>query len=177
MATPEQIADAAASLERRVAATIADMRGRRGLGQAELAALLGVPAERIARLESGEAGDAASIALLAEIAHRLDFHVTLGLHDRQQPALTGSEDQAREALGDLTAAATLSTLGAVETLDISPSNDFQPDGIVAMLPDEPDQTFELSEPITVEDPTARKQKDDTFSPGSGDGDSGDGMSS
>lgn len=168
------IADAAASLERRVAATIADMRGRRGLGQADLAALLGVPADRIARLESGEAGQAASLALLGEIAQRLDFHVTLDLHDRQQPAI--APDEHRDALGEVSSVAILSSVALTETLDIgTPTIAFPADDMAPALPDEPGQTFVLDD--SAAGIASPRPKDDTFSPG-GDGDGfGDGMSS
>lgn len=173
MPDKSQIATAAASLERRVAATIADMRGRRGLSHGDLAALLGVPAERIARLESGEAGQAASLATLAEIAECLDFHVTLGLHDRQRPALgaTDAEPALKETLGDLASAVTLG-----ETLDLGSAADIFPadDGVIT-IPDEPGQSFLLDDSVTgIASP---KQKDDTFSPGGGGDGFGDGMSS
>ena len=165
------IAAAAASLERRVAATIADMRGRRGLSQGDLAALLNVPADRIARLESGEAGQAASLALLAEIAQRLDFHVTLDLHDRQRPALTG--DEPRDTLGDLSSVAALSTVTITETLDIEPLTIGFPSGeMVPALSDQPGETFVLDDDAALPEPA-----DETVSlPGGGDGFS-DGMSS
>lgn len=170
MPDANQIADAAASLERRVAATIADMRGRRGLGQAELARLLNVPAERIARLESGEAGQAASLATLAEIALHLDFHVTLGLHDRRAPAI-GAEAEPEQSLGEVSSTVTLG-----ETLDLGSATDIFPvdDGAIT-IPDDPGHGFLLDDAATGVTPPG--QKDDTFSPGGGDGNFGDGMSS
>lgn len=167
------ITDAAASLERRVAATIADMRGRRGISQGDLAALLGVPADRIARLESGETGQAASLATLAEIAQRLDFHVTLDLHDRQRPTIAGAnaEPVLKESLGDLVPAVTLG-----ETLDLGSASDIFPadDGAIT-IPDEPGRSFLLDD--SAAGIASPRPKDDTFSPGGGGGDFGDGMSS
>lgn len=169
---PDQIADAAASLERRVAATIADMRGRRGLSQGDLAALLGVAAARVASLESGEAGQAASLAMLAEIAGRLDFHVTLGLHDRQSPVLGADAEAAlKETPGGVAPAVTLG-----ETLDLGSASDIFPadDGAIT-IPDEPGHSFVLDD--TGAGAVSPRQKDDTFSPGSDDDSFSDGMSS
>ncbi len=167
------IADAAASLERRVAATIADMRGRRGISQGDLAALLGVPADRIARLESGETGQAASLATLAEIAQRLDFHITLDLHDRQRPTIASADAQPvlKETLGDLAPALILG-----DALDLGSAPDIFPadDGAVT-IPDEPGQSFLLDD--STAGIVSPGKKDDTFSPGGGDGNFGDGMSS
>ncbi|MEN3975410.1 helix-turn-helix domain-containing protein [Emcibacter sp. SYSU 3D8] len=166
-----EIADAAASLVRRVAATVADMRGRRGIDQAGLACLLGVPAERVARLESGDMEQAATLALLAEIAQRLDFHVTLALHDRQPPALGGGEPH--DAMDELAGAATLSTVTVTEQPDIEPLTiGFPVEDAVTVLPDETGETFVLDD-----DAVLREPPDETISqPGGGDG-FNDGMSS
>ncbi|MGE0665356.1 MAG: multiprotein-bridging factor 1 family protein [Sphingomonadales bacterium] len=165
-----QITDAATSLERRVAATIADMRGRRGLSQGELAALLGVPATRVGSLESGGAGQAASLAMLAEIAHRLNFHVTLGLHDREAPAVADDLALDRAAAP----AATLSTVSLDDGLDLGSAADIFPgdDGAVT-IPDEPVHNFLLDDGVAGMTPP--KPKDDTFSPAPGDDGFSDGM--
>jgi transcriptional regulator with XRE-family HTH domain len=156
MAGADSIADAAASLERRVAATIADMRGRRGLSQAGLAELLGVPAACVARLEGGEA---TSLATLAEIACRLDFHVTLGLHDRQAPVPAAAPGPLTPELSTVSPAAPGLAAGAGQ------------DG-AHTLSGEPPRTFVLEEPGLFQ-PAAAPAADIVWD--GGDGGFNDGM--
>ncbi len=167
MTDERRIADAAMSLERRVAAMVADMRGRRGMTQAALAELLGVAPERVARLESVEAGEAASLALLAGIAERLDFHVTLALHDRRPSAAA--------ELGQ-TEAAPVETLAAVSLDDGIQLGDAQDivltDDVAITIPDDPGGSFLLDDGAAG---MVSARKDDTFSPGGGDGGFSDGM--
>lgn len=168
MTEDSRIADAVTSLERRVAALIADMRGRRGLGQAELAALIGNTGESIARLESGEPGYAATLATLAEIAHQLDFHVTLDLHDRQPQASV--PDAGQDAIARL-GTVSLALDGGIQ-LGSAPDI-ILGDDVAITIPDEPDNSFLLDD--SAAGITVQKHRDDTFSPSGGDDGFSDGM--
>jgi transcriptional regulator with XRE-family HTH domain len=63
-----------------IAGQVADRRRKRGLSQADLAALVGTTQSAIARLESG--GRPPRIDTLLRIANALDADLSVELHDR-----------------------------------------------------------------------------------------------
>jgi transcriptional regulator with XRE-family HTH domain len=83
--TEVELTDAVMALVQRHAALITRMRERRGLSRADLARMLDLSPGRITQLESGEIRHAVNLKTLAEIAHKLDFDIDVGVQDRREP--------------------------------------------------------------------------------------------